>query len=234
MLYVEASASDVTQGGEHIGHGDRFRVWVVAELLRLGMDEDRQSGCRRRFEGTAEHGALDRMAPVIGERYRPSSLQCDGIGQLPAFETDGDRAHEADADRQRRTPGQQTLQPLGAICDRVGVRHGEHVREPTHRGAGCTRQQGLFLREAGFAQMRMQIHPPRREDEAGCVAILGTLGVDLDRLRRRETCRTQHADVQQAHQESPRSTMRTESSPSVSLRCTSTHSCRDVGTFLPM
>ena len=198
------------------------------------MDEDRQPCRRRRVEGMAKHDAVDRMTAVVGERHRSGRLQRSGIGELAAIEADRDRAHKADADRQRLAPRQQTLQPLGTIGHRVGVRHSEHVRETTHRGTGCTRQQGLLLREAGFAQVGMQVHPPWREDEAGCIAILSTLGVDVDRLRRRETCGAQHANVLQAHQESPRSTMRTKSSPSVSLRWTSTHSCRDVGTFLPM
>ena len=228
MLNVETSAADVTQGIERIGNGHRLGIRAVAELLRLGMDEDRQPGRRRRVEGTAKHDAVDRMTAVIGERQRAGRLQRNGIGELPAFEADRDRAHKADPDRHRLTPRQQTLQPVGAIGHRVGVRHREHVREATHRGTGRTREQGLLLREAGFAQVGMQVHPPGREDEAGCIAILGPLGIDVNRLRRRETCRTQHANVLQAHQESPRSTIRTESSPSVSVRCTSTHSCRDV------
>jgi len=93
------------------------------------------------------------------------------------------------------------------------------------------------LVEAGILrapQVSVQIHPAGREHQSACVAIIGTLGGDIHGLRHRKAAGPQHADVVQAHQGSNRSRMRTASSPSVSIKWTSTHSCREVGTFLPM
>ena len=65
MLKVETSAAGVAQGIERIGHGHRLRVRAVAQLLRLGVDEERQPGRSRRAEGTAKHHTVHRMTPVV-------------------------------------------------------------------------------------------------------------------------------------------------------------------------
>ena len=82
--------------------------------------------------------------------------------------------------------------------------------------------------------MRMEVQPTRGKDEPTGIAVDRTGGVDLDGCRKGESGWTQDADVLEVHQRSGRSRMRTASSPSRSRRCTSTHSCREVGTFLPM
>ena len=87
---------------------------------------------------------------------------------------------------------------------------------------------------AAVPDVDVQIDPAGREDTAAGVDGLRSAScANLHVMGRAETLRAQDAHPAKDHQRSPRSRMRTQSSPSISATRTSTHSRSEVGMFLP-